>query len=229
MTSQANKKKSEAGPKSNLEGYPKGARKLILTAERLFGQHGFDNVSLRQIVTTSGQANNYAVQHHFGSKEGLIEAIFTIRMAALDAARGEHLQSLKQSGELTAENIIKAIMIPILKAFDEKERHLYADFMFHLFHRNKVHANSVLSDDIPEYAKYAPAVNELNTLLHKELKHLPAGIFNTRYRLAAELFLSCLNESKRISDSKGNSYPNLEAFWKDMLNLTMVVFTAPYP
>jgi AcrR family transcriptional regulator len=229
LTSHTSKKKSAAGSKNSLGGYPKGARKLILTAERLFGQFGFDNVSLRQIVTASGQANNFAVQHHFGSKEGLIEAIFTIRMAVLDAARGKFLQSIKQSGELTAENIIKAIMIPILEAFDEQERQLYADFMFHLFHHKQVHANAILSGDVPEYAKFAPAVNELNTLLRKELKHLPAGVFNTRYRLSAELFLSCLNERKRMSNGNVNSYPNVKAFWKDMLKLTMVVFTAPYP
>ncbi|MFA7554505.1 MAG: helix-turn-helix domain-containing protein [Spongiibacteraceae bacterium] len=229
MTSKTHKKTSTTGSKNSLEDYPKGARKLILTAERLFGQHGFDNVSLRQIVTASGQANNYAVQHHFGSKEGLIEAIFTIRMAVLDAARGEFLNVMKKSGELTTENIIKAIMMPILEAFDEKERHLYADFMFHLFHRDKIHANSIISGDVPEYANFAPAVNELNTLLRKQLAHLPAGVFNTRYRLAAELFLSGLNERKRISHNKGNSYTNLEVFWKDMLKLSVVIFTTPYP
>lgn len=229
MTSSSQPKNSEHAVKTTLEDYSPGARKLILAAERLFGQHGIDNVSLRQIVAAAGQANNYAVQHHFGSKEGLIEAIFTVRMAVLDAARLKMLNELKAENDLTPKRIIWAIMQPILDAFDEKERHLYADFMFHLFHRNKVQAGSIMSGNLPTYSSFAPAVKELNDLLRKKLSHLPIGVFNTRYRLAAELFLSGLIERKRLHINKGQTYPSQDLFWRDMLTLTVAIFEAPYP
>lgn len=229
MTTKPDKKNNNP-PKNKLGDYPKGARKLISSAERLFGQHGIDNVSLRQIVTAAGQANNYAVQHHFGSKEGLIEAIFRLRMVVLDAARGEMLEAIKTANNASTEKIITAIMLPILEAFDEKERHLFADFMFQLFHRDKMNSSSIVSGEAPIYTEFAPAVNELNTLLRQQLKHLPAGVFNTRYRLAAEMFLSGLIERKRMGDNrKGHSYPNPKIFWQDMLSLAVAVFTAPYP
>ena len=47
-----------------------------LAAERLFALHGIDGVSLRQIAAEAGSANNSAVHYHFGSKTGLIAAIF---------------------------------------------------------------------------------------------------------------------------------------------------------
>lgn len=230
MSDIAKTSKPEQTPfKEKLEDYPKGAQKLISEAERLFGQFGIDNVSLRQIVAAAGQANNYAVQHHFGSKEGLIEVIFRLRMSVLDAARAEFLAEIKASGDNSVETLIKAIMLPILNAFDEKQRYLYADFTFQLFHRHKMRPDNIESGDIPAYSAYAPAVTELNIRLRQHFADLPSGVFITRYRLAAEVFLSGLYERKRLAVSKFESYPSDNLFWDDMASLAIAIFKTPYP
>jgi len=46
----------------------------------LFGERGSDGVSLRQISSAAGTANNYAVQYHFGDLLRLIRAITKKRM-----------------------------------------------------------------------------------------------------------------------------------------------------
>ena len=46
-------------------------RDLLLAAERLFAQQGFQGASLRAITQEAG-ANLASVNYHFGSKEGLI-------------------------------------------------------------------------------------------------------------------------------------------------------------
>ncbi|MET0908751.1 MAG: helix-turn-helix domain-containing protein, partial [Ilumatobacteraceae bacterium] len=56
------------------------ARRIVEVAERLFALHGIDGVSLRQIAAAAGTANNSAVNYHFGSKDGLITAIFQYRL-----------------------------------------------------------------------------------------------------------------------------------------------------
>lgn len=56
------------------------ALRLVLAAERLFATHGIDGVSLRQIAAEAGSGNNSAVHYHFGSKQGLIAAIFRHRL-----------------------------------------------------------------------------------------------------------------------------------------------------
>ncbi len=72
------------------------ASRLVVTAERLFAEHGIDGVSLRQIAAEAGCGNNSAVHYHFGSKQGLITAIFEHRLPqlvherALLAARCRH-------------------------------------------------------------------------------------------------------------------------------------------
>lgn len=49
--------------------------KLMLTAGRLFAEHGFDGVSTRMIADTAG-VNLGGIHYHFGSKEKLYVAAF---------------------------------------------------------------------------------------------------------------------------------------------------------
>ena len=60
---------------------------MVLVAERLFAQHGIQGVSLRQIGAAAGTSNNSAVQYHFGSKDGLIEAIMGYRVPGVHQRR----------------------------------------------------------------------------------------------------------------------------------------------
>jgi AcrR family transcriptional regulator len=62
---------------------------LVLTAERLFAQYGINGVSLRQISLEAGNGNNSAVSYHFGSRDGLIQAIFENRLIEMSDRRAE--------------------------------------------------------------------------------------------------------------------------------------------
>ena len=60
---------------------------IVLTAERLFAEHGIDGVSLRRIGAEAGAANNSAVQYHFTSRDDLIDTIFGYRLPWLHERR----------------------------------------------------------------------------------------------------------------------------------------------
>lgn len=212
-----------------LSEYSKGAQGLILAAERLFGEHGIDNVSMRQIVSAAGQANHYAVQHHFGSKDALVDAIFTIRMAMMDKKRSEYLAALKKSDDITIAQIVSAIFMPLLEAFEEEERYLFANFTYEFLHRNKLQAGSSLKADVPVYHYAAPAASQLNDMLKARLPAMPEDVFTTRYRLAVETFLSGLNEHRRIRITGTNPYQTEERFWHEMTQIALGIFLTPYP
>src|SRR5438552_494858 len=63
------------------------ALRIVLAGERLFALHGVDGVSLRQIAAEAGSSNNSAVHYYFGSKDGLIAAIFHHRLPQLISER----------------------------------------------------------------------------------------------------------------------------------------------
>lgn len=93
-------------------------QKLLEVAERLFALHGIEAVSLRQITLAAGQRNESALQYHFGSRDGLIEAIFEWRMSAIDARRNAMLDALEADGardDLRA--IVAAIVHPLSESF----------------------------------------------------------------------------------------------------------------
>ena len=50
-------------------------RKFIRAAQKLYAEKSIDAVSLNQVTSAAGQKNRNALQYHFGSREGLIQAI----------------------------------------------------------------------------------------------------------------------------------------------------------
>jgi AcrR family transcriptional regulator len=53
---------------------------LLDVAERLFGERGFQAVSLREIRLASGARNTAAMQFHFGDRDGLVTALMNRHM-----------------------------------------------------------------------------------------------------------------------------------------------------
>ncbi|MEV8587366.1 TetR family transcriptional regulator [Streptomyces sp. NPDC051180] len=60
---------------------PETREKLIRAAEELFADRGVHGAQLRDVVGLAGQANPSAVQYHFGSRAGLLDAVMAGRQA----------------------------------------------------------------------------------------------------------------------------------------------------
>ncbi|GHG22731.1 TetR/AcrR family transcriptional regulator [Streptomyces zaomyceticus] len=58
---------------------PETRDRLIRAAEELFAAQGVHGAQLRDIVARAGQANPSAVQYHFGSRAGLVDAVMAGR------------------------------------------------------------------------------------------------------------------------------------------------------
>jgi AcrR family transcriptional regulator len=69
---------------------------LILAAEKMIAMHGLGGVSLRQINEAAGHKNSGATHYHFGSREGLIQAVLNYRIAAIAARRDAIVDLLKK-------------------------------------------------------------------------------------------------------------------------------------
>lgn len=60
--------------------------RILDSAEYLFSEHGVNGASLRAIVAHAG-VNTAAVHYHFGSKQGLLEAVFARRTVPIAEER----------------------------------------------------------------------------------------------------------------------------------------------
>lgn len=100
----------------NISQPASGTRRSLLdVAEGLFARHGIAAASLRAITRRAG-ANLAAVHYHFGSKEGLVRAVFARRLGPLNEERLELLDDAEEAGEpADLEAVIRAFVEPVVR------------------------------------------------------------------------------------------------------------------
>jgi AcrR family transcriptional regulator len=90
--------------------------RILVASEGLVGRDGFDGVSLRDITALAG-VNLAAVHYHFGSKDGLIDALITRYVRPINLERLRLLDDVEaEYGErpVPVEVILEAFMRPLL-------------------------------------------------------------------------------------------------------------------
>ena len=87
--------------------------RILDSAEYLFSEHGINGASLRAIVAHAG-VNTAAVHYHFGSKKGLLEAVFARRIIPIAEERLKLLAECRDSDRRPPllEQIIAAFLEP---------------------------------------------------------------------------------------------------------------------
>jgi len=107
------------------------ALRIVVAAERLFAVYGIDGVSLRQIAAEAGNANNSAVHYYFGSKDGLITAIFRHRLPQI---LGERRLLAAQCDPDDLRSRFEAHQLPVLALADSTDNR-YVSFVEQLQRR----------------------------------------------------------------------------------------------
>lgn len=72
------------------------AERLLNAAEQLLAVHGLEGTSVR-MITAQARANIASVTYHFGSKEGLVQAVFRRRLDWLNTERLRALDALERA------------------------------------------------------------------------------------------------------------------------------------
>lgn len=93
--------------------------RIVRAAEVLFAERGLDAVSLREVAVQAGQKNTNAVQYHFGSKEGLVRAIWARHAADIEAHRAGLLA--QATGDLSLTEIVDMLVTPVLGKLDDPD------------------------------------------------------------------------------------------------------------
>lgn len=88
--------------------------RILAAAEELFARTGVARTSLRAI-TALARVNLAAVNYHFGSKDGLVEAVYRRRLEPLNRARLRNLDRIeaKYQGQPPLEAVLEAFMSPV--------------------------------------------------------------------------------------------------------------------
>lgn len=92
------------------------AREQLLRAgERLFARDGIHRVKLREINDLAGQRNPSAVHYHFGTREGLVEAILSSHQESIEREIDAGLDRLEASGRpVSLRDIVATVVHPLV-------------------------------------------------------------------------------------------------------------------
>jgi AcrR family transcriptional regulator len=145
----------------DASGTSTAAARLVVAAERLFALRGIDGVSLRQIAAEAGSGNNSAVHYHFGSKEGLIAAIFEHRLPRITSER-RLLAARCDPDDLRSR--FEAHYLPVLNLAEAPDNH-YVSFVEQLQRRARG-AGTAADLALPEDGRRS------NDELHRDLQRL---------------------------------------------------------
>jgi AcrR family transcriptional regulator len=95
--------------------------RILHTAERLFADLGYNNVSVRDIAAKA-DVNSALIRYHFGSKEGLLVEVYKRHCEPLIEERMRGLAAaLNLQGRKRVEGIIEAFVRPALAQVDDEE------------------------------------------------------------------------------------------------------------
>lgn len=169
-----------------------GASAILEAAERLYGQHGLDGVSIRQITLAAGTANNSAVTYHFGDRDGLVQAICEWRLPDLEEQGTALFEQAEAEAKLgDPEAMIGVLLLPFARVLDADGRHTHAAFMHQLMRAPKERMMRFAT--IAAHSSAEHALNNLEAIL----PGMPRSIILFRLRLAALTFFDSLVELDR--------------------------------
>jgi AcrR family transcriptional regulator len=84
---------------------------LVRAGAQLFARDGVNAALTRDIVASAGQANDSAIHYHFGSRGGLLEAILTVHIDRMEAARRDDVATLSERSRLST--LVRVIVEPL--------------------------------------------------------------------------------------------------------------------
>jgi AcrR family transcriptional regulator len=92
--------------------------RILRSAERIFGHHGYAGTTLRAVTSDAG-VNLAAANYHFGTKEALVMEMLGQRVAPINEERLNLLKEAKQkalSDSVPLEKILEALIMPLGEA-----------------------------------------------------------------------------------------------------------------
>ncbi|MCA1004203.1 TetR family transcriptional regulator [Rhodococcus hoagii] len=103
---------------------------MLEAAEQIIAERGMPALTLKDVQIAANQSNKSAAKYHFGSREGLIEALVELRMSPVNARRQELLDEMERlGGAPSARQAVEALVRPLAAETLGRPDSRYARFL----------------------------------------------------------------------------------------------------
>lgn len=171
--------------------------KIIQVAVKLFAERGIEGVSLNDINKAAGQRNKNATHYHFGSKEGLLQAILDKHEPPIAKRRDQLLDESEAQGDLTLRKVLRAVMQPMVEKLDDPDGG--ADFVRFSAHLVITHTMAALHLNAPTFRIHS--VERIAQALDQQLGPLTPSVKFHRGIMLGVFLTHGLAEHSRLRDT----------------------------
>lgn len=201
-------------PRQNTAASKATRERLILEAERLFGEKGIDGVTMRMVCEAADQKFAGSVQYHFGDAAGLLYAVFEYRETQLQPERKTLLEYARENDLLSDVRFLLRIMFePNFRMFAEQG--IVSYIRCHASYL-ATHRPRGVPHPIDQGSPTTSALREAMDLLEKRLAPLGATLFALRLESVGGMFLHGITEYAAAPERLGMTSWQ---FYDDLLDM----------
>ncbi len=199
---------------------------MITAAERIVAERGLTAMSLRVVQQESGQRNKSAAQYHFGSRDGLIEAVLVTRMGAVNRRRRELLDAIDQEqhehepgDRPRLRRLVEALVRPVAEQTVELPQSCWARFVVQA-------GNDPGVADVVRRRVEGEPYRDLVDRLIDEMGDVPEPLRRLRVERAVGVVFASLAADETARDRGVRSLVGLGARIEDLIDATVALLAA---
>ncbi|MFD5438106.1 TetR family transcriptional regulator [Kitasatospora sp. NPDC127067] len=194
--------------------------RLLRAAEELFATRGVEAALTRDITRLAGQSNPSAVQYHFGSREGLLDAIMAGRQERTEQALAPRLPALADADLPGLLGALVAAEATELRT--EQGRHC-------LRISAQVSHNSGVRTRTPHPTLAGGGYWRLIELVEDRISALPEPIRLERIDLVLTLIGAALADRAQQYLAGSTPLTDEETFLADLVTMSAAMLSSPTP
>ena len=137
---------------------------MIDAAERLAAERGLAALTVQAVQEAAGQRNKSAVRYHFGSRQGLVDALLATRMAPASKRRTSMLLALGEAPG--TRELVEVLVVPLAESVLARQPSYWARFLIQAISDPTTGLAALTSVD-------DPALLAAQSRLATHLTHLP--------------------------------------------------------
>lgn len=180
--------------------------RILSAAERLFAEAGIGNTSLR-LITTRARVNLAAVNYHFGSKDGLVEAVYERRLGPVTRewlANIENLEHEYGDRPIPVERIVESFVRPVARLASDENRggRIFTRLLAQGYTEARQYFDKLFS------SQYQHVLDRYRQSLRTALPHLPPGTLCWRLQFLLGALTQGLSGGELLRLMEGQADPN---------------------